>query len=113
MSMCGERGEREARGGQRRLAAPTFLSRENRSAKARRFPPRISLPYRWAHPPNPGIELGYVYGYNIPLLHDFLMASEETSPCVRQPRRSRRRAGPVEAGYSLLMLSENCYCSQF
>ena len=54
MSMCGERGEREARGGRRRLAATTFLSRENRSAKARRFPSRISFPHRWAHPPNPG-----------------------------------------------------------
>ena len=78
MSMCGERGEREVREGRRRLAATTFLSRENRSAKARRFPSRISFPHRWAHPPNPGIDLGYVYGYNIPLLHDFLMASEET-----------------------------------
>ena len=44
-----------------------------------------ALPHRWAHPPNPGIDLGYVYGYNIPLLHDFLMASEETSRSLLTP----------------------------
>ena len=64
MNMCGNVGNADLRGDH----VPFKTQNQNDFVQGASIHSVYLVLFRLAHPPIPGIDLGYVYGYNFPLL---------------------------------------------